>query len=119
MNSEDKKLLVVVNKIYARTKDGLLDWEPSQDPNLVGVKLTDYTISINRSPETARAAESFNLAITNSDGLVIQEMDSYLAAKNGCNDLPDLYERARRCALDINGALDDLITELDELSGQR
>jgi hypothetical protein len=119
MTTEDKKLLTVLNKIHARTKADVLDWKPSEDPNVFAAKVADYTISIERAPETVRAPESFNLSIANSDGLVIQELDSYLASKNGFDDMKDIVDRARRHALDINGALDDLTRELDELSDQK
>jgi hypothetical protein len=61
MTAEDKKLLVVLNKIHARTKANVLEWEPSEDPNVFAAKVADYTISIERAPETARGDESFNL----------------------------------------------------------
>jgi hypothetical protein len=116
MTPEDKKLILVMNKIYARTKADVLDWEPSPDPNIVAVKLADYTVSIERVPETEKWPESFNLRIADTDGLVIQELNSYLASRNGFTDAKDLFDRARRHAIDINGALDELIRELDELS---
>lgn len=119
MTPEDKKLFVVLNKIYERTKDDVLGWEPSEDPNVFGTKLADYTVLIECSPETERSPESFSLRIANSDGLVIQELNSYLACKNGFADLKDLFDRARHHALDIDGALDELIRELDELSHQK
>jgi hypothetical protein len=119
MTPEDKKLIAVINKIYARTKADLLDWEPSEDPNIFAVKFADCTVSIERAPETGKVPENFNLSIANSDGLVIQELDSYLASKNGFADMKDLFDRARRRAVDINGALDDLIRELDELSSEK
>jgi hypothetical protein len=83
------------------------------------VKFADYTVSIVRAPETEKAPESFNFSIANSDGLGIQELDSYLAQKNGFADMKDLFDRARRHAVDVNGALDDLLKELDELSGEK
>jgi hypothetical protein len=119
MTPEDKKLIVLMNKIYARTKADLLDWEPSEDPKIFAVKIADYTFLIERVPETKSVPESFYLSIRNSDGLVIQELDSYLASKNGFADTKDLFDRARRRAVDVDGALDDLIHELDELSGQK
>jgi hypothetical protein len=119
MTPEEKKLIVVMNKIYARTKADALDWEPSEDPNVFAVKFADYTVSIERVPETEKAPESFNLSIANGDGLVIQELSGYLASKNGFTDMKDLFDRAQRHAVDINGALDDLIGELEELSSQK
>jgi hypothetical protein len=119
MTPEDKKLIVLMTKIYARTKADVLDWEPSEDPNIFAAKIADYTVSIERVVETEKTPEGFNLSIANSDGLVIQELDNYLASKNGFADMKDLFDRARRHAVDINGALDDLIGELDDLSDHK
>jgi len=119
MTPEDKKLLTALNKMYARTKDGVLDWEPTEDPNVFAAKVGDYTVTIARMPETEKSSESFSLSIANSDGLIIQELESYWASKNGFPDMKDLFDRAQRHALDINGALDNLIRELDELADQK
>ena len=119
MTAEDKKLIAVMNKIYARTKVDKVDWESSEDPNIYAAKLSDYSISIEHVPEAQNSPENFNFSIANSDGLVIQELDSYLAQKSGFADMKDLFDRARRHAVDLNGALDDLLRELDELSGQK
>src|SRR5260370_10994857 len=115
MTPEDKKLIAVMNKLYARTKADVVDWEPSEDPNIYAVKFADYSISIERVPEAEKAPESFNFSIANSDGLVIQEVDSNLAKKNGFADMKDLFDRARRHTVDLNSALDDLLRQLDEL----
>ena len=117
MTPEDKKLITVMNKLYARTKADVVDW--GADPNIYAVKFADYSISIERVPEAENAPESFNFSIANSDGLVIQEVDNNLAKKNGFADMKDLFDRARRRAVDLNGALDDLLSELDELSSQK
>jgi hypothetical protein len=119
MTPEDKKLITVLTKLYARTKADVVDWEPSEDANIFAVKFSDYTISLVRMLATPTHAESFNLSIANSDGAVIQEMDSSTARDNGFADMPDLFYRARRHAVDLNGALDDLLKELNELSSEK
>ncbi len=92
MTPEDKKLIVLMTKIYAKTKAGVLDWEPSEDSNIFAVKFADYTVSIERAAETEKAPESFNLNIANSDGLVIQELNNYLASKSGFADMGSEYQ---------------------------
>jgi|ERR1700722_10529940 len=119
MTPEDKKLITVITRLYAKTKADVVDCEPSEDANIFGVKFSDYTISLVRMLATKDHAESFNLSIANSDGAVIQEMDSSTARDNGFTDMSDLFYRARRHAVDLNGALDDLLKELDELSGEK
>jgi hypothetical protein len=116
MTPEDKKLITVMTKLYARTKADVVDWEPSADANIFGVKFSDYTISLVRILATPDHAEWFNLTIANNDGAVIQEMDSSTARDTGFADISDLFYRGRRHAVDIDGALDDLLKELDELS---
>ena len=46
-------------------------------------------------------------------------MDSSTARDNGFPDMPDLFYRARRHAVDLNGVLDDILKELDDLSEQK
>ena len=116
MTPEDKKLITVLTKLYARTKADVVDWEPNEDANLFGVKFSDYTISLVRMLATPTHAESFNLLIANNDGAVIQEMDSSTARDNGFADMSDLFYRARRHAVDLNSALEDILKDLDDLS---
>jgi hypothetical protein len=119
MEPEDNKLIKVLIKLYARTKADVVDWQPSSDANLFGVKFSDYSISLVRILATPTHAESFNLTLANNDGAVIQEMDSSTARDNGFPDMSDLFYRARRHAVDLNGALDDILGELDDLSSEK
>jgi len=119
MEPEDKKLITVLTRLYAKTKADVVEWEPSEDANIFAVKISDYTITLVRMLATKDDAESFNLSIANSDGAVIQEMDSSTARDNGFTDMPDLFYRARRHAVDLNGALDDLLQELADLSSEK
>ena len=116
MEPEDKKLITVITRLYAKTKADVVDWEPSEDATLLAVKFSDYTISLVRMLATPTHAESFNLSIANSDGAVIQEMDSSTARDNGFADMADLFYRARRHAVDLNSALEDILKDLDDLS---
>ena len=119
MTPEDKKLITVIARLYAKTKADLVDWEPSEDASFFAVKFADYTISIQRMLATKDRAEWFNLTIANSDGAVIQEMDSSTARDNGFADMSDLFYRARRHAVDLNQALNDILGELDDLSSEK
>jgi hypothetical protein len=119
MTPEDKKLITVIARLHAKTKADVVDWEPSEDANIFAVKFSDYAISIQHLLATANYPELFTLKIANSDGAVIQEMDSITAKDNGFADMSDLFYRARRHAVDLNSALDDLLKELDELSGEK
>jgi hypothetical protein len=119
MTPEDKKLITVLTRLYAKTKADVVEWEPSEDANIFGVKFSDYTISIQHLLATANYPELFTLRIANSEGVPIQEMDSITAKDNGFADMRDLFYRARRHAVDLDGALDDMLKELDDLSGQK
>jgi hypothetical protein len=119
MAPEDKKLITMITRLYAKTKADVVEWEPSEDASFFAVKFSDYTISIQRMLATTDHAEWFNLWIANSDGAVIQEMDSSTARDNGFPDMPDLFYRARRHAVDLNSALDDILQELNDLSEEK
>jgi len=119
MEPEDKKLITLMTRLYAKTKADVVEWEPTEDANIFAVKFSDYTITLVRMLATPTHAESFNLTIANSDGAVIQEMDSSTARDNGFADMSALFYRARRHAVDLNSALDDILKELDELAGQK
>ena len=119
MTPEDKKLITVLTRLYARTKADVVDWEPSTDANIFAVKFSDYAISIQHLLATVNYPELFTLKIANSDGVPIQEMDSITAKDNGFADMPDLFYRARRHAVDLNQALEDILGELDDLSSQK
>src|ERR1700730_11528405 len=116
MEPEDKKLITVIARLYAKTKADVVNWEPSEDATLLAVKFSDYTVSLVRMLATKDHAEWFNLTIANSDGAVIQEMDSSTARDNGFPDISDLFYRARRHAVDLNSALEDILKDLDDLS---
>ena len=119
MTPEDKKLITVITRLYAKTKAGVVDWEPTEDAGLFAVKFSDYTISIHHMLAIGDYPELFKLSIANSDGAVIQDMDHLTAKENGFGDMADLFYRARRYAVDLNGALDDILKELDDLSGEK
>jgi hypothetical protein len=116
MTPEDKKLITVITRLYAKTKAGVVDWEPTEDATLLAVKFSDYTISIQHMLAILDYPELFKLSIANSDGAVIQEMDHITAKQNGFADMQDLFYRARRHAVDLNGALDDILKDLEDLS---
>jgi hypothetical protein len=90
MTPEDKKLITVMTRLYAKTKADVVEWEPSEDANIFAVKFSDYTISLVRILATPTDAEWFNLTIANNDGAVIQEMASSTARDNGFTDMSDL-----------------------------
>ena len=119
MTPEDKKLITVITRLYAKTKADVVDWEPTEDASLFAVKFSDYTISLQHVLAWGNNPELFNLKIANSDGAVIQEMDSITAKDNGMADMSDLFYRARRHAVDLNSALDDILSELNELSSEK
>jgi hypothetical protein len=119
MEPEDKKLITVLTRLYAKTKAGVVDWEPTEEASLFAVKFSDYTLSIRHMLAWGNSPELFNLSIADSDGAVIQAMDNLTAKDNGFAELPDLFYRARRHAVDLNGALDDLLKELGDLSSEK
>ena len=116
---EDKKLITVLTRLYAKTKADVVEWEPSEDANIFGVKFCNsLDFARVHSGNADPCGVVRNSPSRTADGAVIQEMDSSTARDNGFADMSDLFYRARRHAVDLDGALDDLLKELDEFRSE-
>ena len=58
MTPEDKKLITVLTRLYAKTKADLVDWEPSEDASFFAVKFSDRPAERAGSDEDWDRAES-------------------------------------------------------------
>jgi hypothetical protein len=114
MTSEDEKLIVLIRRIFEKTKAGELRWQPTSDPNVFALSFPHYSVSLERVPDTEDTIESFIFRISNDEGQTIEELNSFLASNYGFGELRELFDRVRRNAMGLDKALDDLLSELDE-----
>ncbi len=103
----------LVNTILARTREGKLSWD---ELSLTGflTRVGDIGIIIDR----ARGVKSPSMRITDETGKVLEVIDGPIYSGEGLgsvNLLSELYELARRQALNVDETLSDLQRKLDRL----
>jgi ABC-type taurine transport system substrate-binding protein len=124
------KLIRLAQLIYEKTKKGEIKWEATSDGGTFQASLASYSILIRRVAGAVTTAASIQVApiatnyvnyvvlqICNEQGQVIEELTEYDATTADFK-LEELFELARRMAMDVEKALDDLIGTL-EASPQR
>jgi len=116
--SEDEKLLSLLRRIYEKTVQGELRWEPTANGSAFVVAFARFSLSLQRLYDQAEDSYYVLLRISNDKGQTIEELYQASAVRIGFRNMDELYERARRIAMGLDEALDELLTELGE-SAQR
>ncbi len=123
------KLIRLAQLIYEKTKNGEIKWEATADEGTFQASLSNYSILVKRSAKVSLPVVSlpvttlvgnltyFTIQICNEQGQVIEELTDYDAVAADFK-LGELFELARRMAMGVEKALDELIGTL-EASPQR
>jgi len=109
------KLIRIAHLIYEKTKNGEIKWEATADESTFQASLSNYSILIKRAAGTLGGT---TLQICNEQGQVIEEFTQFDFIAGGFPQMAELFELARRMAMGVEKALDDLIGAL-EASPQR
>jgi hypothetical protein len=110
------KLIRLARLIYEKTKNGEIKWEATPEEGTFQASLSNYSILIKRSPKASMIPPNvlldptyFTIQICNEQGQVMEE----LTWGDGFEEMRDLFELARRGAMGVEKALDDLIGTLE------
>jgi hypothetical protein len=112
-----QKLLTLAQRLMALTEGSNIRWNVTDIDDHFTTVLTRGSISISRlGPESG----AYRLAVANDSGATLEEVVVEEEITYGMNDprfelvdiLPDLYDLARRQALNVEGALDSILDEL-------
>ncbi|WP_089729312.1 hypothetical protein [Candidatus Thiosymbion oneisti] len=125
------KLIKISNVLLTKTRQGRLTWVPTEKLDVFGVDFPDYSIRIahrvvreipdrvvREIPTGETVMDNYKVEIYNSEGRLVEaatsdEMkDELHEGINIAEVLKELYELARRQALGIDNALDDLLSRL-------
>jgi hypothetical protein len=112
--SEDEKLLALLQRIYDKTVQGELHWEPTANASVFVVAFARFSLSLQRVYEPAEDSDYVLLRISNDQGQTVEELSEGAAVRIGFRDMSKLYERARRIAMGLDEVLDELLTELGD-----
>ena len=102
----------LISLLFSRTEEGNLKWQDSADDRGYQVSFPNYSIVVDAYNDPSEDQPEILLRIMNNEG---QEIDRYFAArlpKQTAVELGQIYDIARRTALGVETALDELIGEL-------
>ena len=109
--NDQEKLSQIAESLCARTQAGSVTWNETADPDKFVTSLEDYSIAIE-----AESEYKISLQLVNSKGRPIAAMEAFRAQtppkSTTWKTFSDLYEMARRQALKIDQALDDVLNRV-------
>jgi hypothetical protein len=114
------KVEAMVRRIKEKTSEGQLQWEETEAEGVYQTAFTSYSVQV--SLEDSREAQGTDvvLRIFNSEGKMIEEVrdpdlvgDKYDSPK-AFKEMRELYDTARRYAMGVEQALDQILKDLDD-----
>ncbi|MBM4326836.1 MAG: hypothetical protein FJ118_06690 [Deltaproteobacteria bacterium] len=111
----ERKFKELVMKLHARTQQGEIPWETTAGPDTFQVAFPDYSVSLSLDEDGWKV--TYVLSIRNDQGNIIEvirsDMEGEISDEYGLQKaMKELYEQARRQALGVEKAIDDLLGHL-------
>src|SRR4051812_5441065 len=113
----EEKLFRLVQKLHAKTLAGGVVWERTSIRNAFQTSFPTFVVRVSELWEEGADSPDYAISIRDESGLTIERAtDAELTKANpDSNAFPimrDLYNMARRQALNVDSALDSLLAEL-------
>lgn len=110
----DEKIIEIIKRIYNKTNEGLIEWEPTERSIDYQVSFSNYSIRMSIATRSDGDYD-YIIKIINDYGDIIEEVND----EDIANSLPDsyeimksIYELARRKAMGVDNALDSILKDL-------
>lgn len=103
-----ERMVKVAATLLERSRTGEVAWEETANANTFLCSFPDYSARIARSRDDGWD-ESFELVIVDSKG---RRLDSLASDQRGADVLPEMFELARRRALNVDEALGNFLETL-------
>ena len=104
----------IITKLLERTNEDKVSWKPTANEDTFVAVVGNISTSV-RGHGSSQRYQIVEFQILNAEG---REIESYTARVGSDSVIADkvmeLYEKARRVALDVDSQLDDLLKALDE-----
>lgn len=114
------KLAKILLFLADKTSAGTITWEETARPGVFQTSLSDYTIQLSQwENEVLPEDPDYMIQVRNTDGQIIDEArDEQLKEdmQEPFKIMHALYESARRVAMGVEQALDDIISGLQDKS---
>lgn len=102
------KIETILEKLHQLSNEGKIPWKPTVDPSTFSVVLGESSAHISRD-----VLGICHFSLFNSAGDELDKMSD--GASMGKQLIPEVYEMARRHALNIDAELDSVLVELNQL----
>ncbi len=104
-----ERMLRLVQKMLLLSKEGKIKWDPTADEDLFLTTFPEYSVSVTGG-DTSPA-----LRLHNSEGRLIEgySPEPYGSSHNA---LVELFSEARRSALGLDQALDNIFARLEKIA---
>lgn len=103
----DDKLRKLVDRLLKKTQAGELRWSETSSPESFQTSFPDYSIEVEKNKDLVL------LRIYNSDGRIIESVVEKVSSfRDDAEALSELHDAARRQALGVEKALDDILASL-------
>ncbi len=108
---DKQKISKLIEKLLHRTKENKIEWKASLHiSKIYETTFDDYRILVSQG-----FSGDYFLKIVDNFGTILEEVnDTSMRDDNSSeNDLKELYNEAKRSALNANKAIDDILSSLD------
>ncbi|MGA2118682.1 MAG: hypothetical protein ABSH56_28495 [Bryobacteraceae bacterium] len=114
----EQKIYDLATKLLAKTRSVTLTWESTPSGEAFLTSLAAFSVKVSRVWDEYGHESNVMLSISGSDGRAVESsVDNDLAEKLKLpavvQTMGELYTEARRAALGVDAALDQLLAELD------
>lgn len=111
----DSKIVRIIQGVIRQTNAGKIDWEVTESEDTFQASFPNYSIRLSYTE--SNMGKDYWLTIINNEGLVIEsvsDVDVKSELEGSYKIMEGLYANARRVALGVDKALDELLNIFDD-----
>lgn len=113
----DSKFEILIIRLLANSREGKIGWESTASSGVYQAAFPNYSVRV-LARTNAEYNQDYGLEIYDQEGQVIEQVwdtdldDSSFPSRRNYQRLKELYSLARRRALGVDRALDDILQAL-------
>jgi hypothetical protein len=114
----EEKLYELVKRLLTKTQSGAQNWEAGSEPDAFLTSFPKYSVKISRYSDNDGSTIFYGIHIYDENGTLMESMlDGRLAEKvrdpRVGRTMRELHEAARRKTMNVDTALDDILSSLE------